>query len=81
MVEAEKQVDTIEKNAATEAASAATQEVKPSSKTVAGVSPEIEAQMAAYYAKQLVHPRTLFSYDKDNVIQEGDTVVIYEKQD
>lgn len=72
MVEAEKQVT----NAATEAA--ATTEVKQSK---AGVSPEIEAQMAAYYAKQLVHPRTLFSYDKDNVIHEGDTVVVYEKQD
>ena len=37
--------------------------------------------MAAYYAKQLNHGRTLFSYEKDNVIREGDTVIIYEKQD
>ena len=28
-----------------------------------------------------MHPRTLFSYDKDNVIREGDTVLIYEKHD
>ena len=37
--------------------------------------------MAAYYAKQMVHPRTLFSYEKDNVIAEGDTVLVYEKHD
>ena len=37
--------------------------------------------MSAYYAKQLTHGRTLFSYDKNNVICEGDTVIVYEKQD
>lgn len=29
----------------------------------------------------MVHPRTLFSYEKDNVIAEGDTVLVYEKHD
>ena len=29
----------------------------------------------------MVHLRTLYTYDKDNVIREGDTAIIYEKQD
>ena len=45
------------------------------------VKVDLENEMAAYYAKQMVHPRTLFSYERDNVIHEGDTVIIYEKQD
>lgn len=36
--------------------------------------------MAAYYDAQLVHPRTMFSYAKDNTIKEGDTVIIFENQ-
>ena len=46
-----------------------------------GKSINIEKEMAAYYAKQLVHSRTLFSYDSDNFIAEGDLVLVYEKQD
>ena len=46
-----------------------------------GQSVDIEKQMAAYYAKQLVHGRTLFSYERDNLIREGDTVIFYEKHD
>ena len=47
----------------------------------AEVNEEIEQKMAAYYAQQLVHPRTLFSYEKSNVICEGDVAIIYEKHD
>ena len=42
---------------------------------------DIEKQMAAYYARQLVHGRTLFSYERDNLIREGDTAIFYEKHD
>ena len=46
-----------------------------------GQSLDIEKQMEAYYARQLVHGRTLFSYERDNVVQEGDTVIFFEKHD
>ena len=65
--------------AAEEPAAAEPQPSAPATKP--GQSVDIEKQMAAYYAKQLVHGRTLFSYERDNLIREGDTVIFYEKHD
>ena len=38
----------------------------------------IKEKMKQYYDAKLEHPRSLFTYEKENVIQEGDTVVFYE---
>lgn len=41
----------------------------------------IEDKLAAYYKDQLVHERTIYSYERANVIREGDVVIFYERHD
>ena len=41
----------------------------------------IKEKMQQYYDAKLEHPRSLFTYDKNNVIKEGDTVVFFERRD
>ena len=41
----------------------------------------IEEKMKQYYSNQIKPPRSLFTYERDNVIKEGDTVLFFEKMD
>ena len=41
----------------------------------------IESKLAAYYTNQLSHNRTIYSYERSNIIKEGDVVIFYERHD